>query len=409
MTCFRRRRIGSLAIALGLLLDLSLASLSAQSPGPPNSATWLYDLVPVDLPDANTRLAGINNQNDVVGSTFDGVRIRTFLVSGGVLSYPELPDGAYPEDINDLGQIVGQIYDPPSGPYGFVYSSGTWQYPVLPLLLESSDAVGINNKGQVVGSFNARCPLQPCGITRGGYFMDLTDPSAFYTTTGAAYAGINDAGVILGRDDIPISIPGADGFRAKDINNANTVVGDYWDSPESYPDTHGFVSTNGRSVSIDFPGASSTSVEGINEAGVIVGSYSVGREGHGFVGVPRSPVDVTINGLDGPVTIDVGQPLQVHLQFTAPPGGALDPAEVYIGVASPVGVLWLDPATGTFGATPTLTFAGALASFGPVPLVNLPNGAGLPSGTWWWFMIIDDDANGTIEGSFFDVAQMIVP
>ena len=97
------------------------------------------------------------------------------------------------------------------------------------------------------------------------------------------------------------------------------------------------------------------------DRGVIVGSFNIGREGHGFVGIPRSPVDVTINGADGPVTIDPGQPLQVHLQFTAPPDGALNPAEVYIGVVSPLGLLWLDPATGTFVPTPTVTFAGAVA------------------------------------------------
>ena len=65
-----------------------------------------------DLPDVrSTRLGGINNQNDVVGSTFDGVRIRPFLVSAGVLSFPALPDGAFPEDINDFGQIVGESTD----------------------------------------------------------------------------------------------------------------------------------------------------------------------------------------------------------------------------------------------------------------------------------------------------------
>jgi len=127
------------------------------------------------------------------------------------------------------------------------------------------------------------------------------------------------------------------------------------------------------------------------------------------VGIPRSPVDVTINGGEGPVTIEPGQPLQVHLQFTAPPDGALNPAEVYIGVVSPVGLLWLDPATGTFVPTLKRTFAATLPSFGPVPLVNLPNASALPSGTWWWFMIVDDDSNGTIEAAFFDVAQMIVP
>ncbi len=411
MAFFRRSRIGSLAIAFGLLLHLSLAPLSAQSPQRATSATWLYELVQFDVPDVrSTRLGGINNRNEVVGSTFDGVRIRPFLVSGGVLSYPDLPDGAYPEDINDAGQIVGEFYGLPGygyGPFGFVYLSGTWQFAGPHPVLGISYALGINNYGHVVGSLQGTCHFT-CG-TVSGYFNDLTDESGFYFDEGVPYSGINDAGEILGRGDTPISIPGAVGTIANDINNVNTIVGAYWGSDESYPTTHGFVLSNGRYVSIDVPGASSTTVEGVNDAGVIVGTYTEGRESHGFVGIPRSPVDVTINGADGPVTIDAGQPLQVHLQFTAPPDGALNPAEVYIGVVSPLGVLWLDPATGTFGPTPTRTFTGELPSFGPVPLVDLPNGAVLPSGTWWWFMIVDDDANGPIEGAFFDVAQMIVP
>jgi hypothetical protein len=414
MTFFRRSRVGSLAIGLALLLHLSLAPLSAQVKAT-TSATWLYELVQFDLPDVqSTRLGGINNQNDVVGSTFDGVRIRPFLVSAGVVSFPALPDGAFPEDINDLGQIVGEFYGLPgygNGPYGFVYSSGTWQFaaPLLPFLLSNSYALGINNHGHVVGSYTMKCP-PPYNDCPGpsAYFTDLTDPSRSYTEVGA-FAGINDWGDILGAGDTPISVPEAVGTIANDINNVSTIVGAYWGSNDTYPMTHGFVLSNGRYVSIDFPGASSTSVEGVNDTGVIVGSYTIGREGHGFVGIPRSPVDVTINGADGPVTIDAGQPLQVQLQFTAPPVGALNPAEVYIGVVSPIGLLWLDPATGTFVPTPTRTFAGALPSFGPTPLVNLPDGAALPSGTWWWFMIVDDDSNGTIEGAFFDVAQMIVP
>ena len=162
MTFFRWRRIGSLVFVFGLLLHLDLTPLSAQNQATA-SATWLYDLVQFDLPDVrSTRLGGINNQNDVVGSTFDGVRIRPFLVSGGVLSFPELPDGAFPDDVNDLGQIVGflqNVVPGGAGPYRFVYSSGTWQFagPLPPLLLSNSYARGINNHGDIVGHGDLGC------------------------------------------------------------------------------------------------------------------------------------------------------------------------------------------------------------------------------------------------------------
>jgi hypothetical protein len=416
MTFFRRRRIGSLALALALLLHTSQRPLSAQIKAT-TSATWLYDLVPLDLPDVrSTSLAGINNQNDVVGSTFDGLMVRPFLVSGGVLSVPELPGGVFPSDINDHGQIVGRLY--PSypntfpGSYGFVYSSGTWQVPGPHPIIATSAAGGINNYGHVVGSAQGTCQFT-CGEVF-AYLHDINE-SGYVTESGFTYAGINDAGDIVGTgpngafwrsagvDTLIDAIP-------NDINNVNTIVGHYVEADgKGNQVTRGFVLSNGRYVSIDVPGASETQVEGVNDSGVIVGSYVVGREGHGFVGIPRSPVDVTINGENGPVTIAPAEPLQVQLQFTAPPDGPLNPAEVYIGVVSPVGLFWFDPVTGTFVQTPTSAFVGALPSFGPASLLDLPNAAALPSGNWWWFMIVDDDSNGTVDGPFFDVAQMIVP
>ncbi len=389
--------------------------------------TWVYDFFPSDVPGAEaTGIAGINNNYDIVGGfLLDGVA-RQFVLSGGVITELAVggADATGASDINDSGTVVG-FFRRSGREHAFQYSAGTYSevpfpaaFPIPPGqgYLGNAQARGINTQGQIVGWFRVE---EFSGASHLYSYLDGT-----YSVEGLYFSDVNDAGHVVGTDLRPppdgiwrgfllaagvtttIAQPGAAQTDPDAVNNLDTVVGHYVD-PIDTSRPHGFVWTNRKSVSINYPGAASTEVAGINDAGIIVGHYQVGVNVHGFVGIPRSPVNVLVNGVDGPLTLDRTQPLRVDLAFHAPPSGALDPAELYIGVVTPFGVFWLDP-TGAFVATPTRIFAGALPAFGPSPLIDLPNASAFAPGTYTWFLVVDDDINGVPNGVFYDVAQVTI-
>src|SRR5262249_18279188 len=145
-------------------------------------------------------------------------------------------------DINNVGQIVGTGAQGP-----FLYADGVFTFVSLP-----GAATGINDIGQLVGSFN-----------------DGAGTHGFVGTNGLLRT---------------IDVPGNQGSTiANDINNAGHVVGFFADI-RGY---HGFLDTNGVLTRIDFPGIDGTQAYGINDAGQIVGCSLTfncnGPGGHGFL------------------------------------------------------------------------------------------------------------------------------
>ena len=141
----------------------------------------------------------------------------------------------------------------PAAPAGaFVYRKG--RYTTLDALDGRLTAhTSINNRGQIVGSYDAD------GMTVRGF---VRDQRGNYTSFDAA--------------------PGALTL-AFDINDRGTVVGTYADPEQTQ--AHGFLrKPNGSVTTIDIPGASNTFVYGTNNRDQVVGSYvdADGRE-HGFL------------------------------------------------------------------------------------------------------------------------------
>jgi hypothetical protein len=85
----------------------------------------------------------------------------------------------------------------------------------------------------------------------------------------------------------------------------------------------------------------------------------------------------------------------------------LDSAEMYIGLSTPFGLFWLDPA---LGFTPALSrvHTGPLGNFSLSPFVLLPSAGDLPSGAYWWIVLVDDDADATPAGDFSDFVVTII-
>lgn len=72
-----------------------------------------------------------------------------------------------------------------------------------------------------------------------------------------------------------VDFPGAIGTQAIGVNDAGSIVGDYFDAGSA---EHGFVSSNGVFTAIDHPAAT-----GINAAGDIVGIWSDGTSTPSFL------------------------------------------------------------------------------------------------------------------------------
>lgn len=99
-----------------------------------------------------------------------------------------------------------------------------------------------------------------------------------------------------------------------------------------------------------------------------------------------------------------GDPLQISMAFDASATEVVDPAEVYVAVITPsFQILWAT--AGSFSATPAPLCAGPLPSFGPAPLINIPDAAVLPEGDYYWVTIVDADSNGVPNGTFVDFVK----
>jgi len=168
--------------------------------------TYTYTTLDHPLGFNITEATGINAAGQIVGyyySSSSGTA-NGFLYSGGM--YTTLDDplgvrGTFLHGINARGQIVGDYLDSSGVPHGFLYSRGSFTTLNEPLAVGYvTDANGINANGEIVGDYY-----------NGGYhgflysdgkYTTLDDPLAPinnpHTTGGTLALGINDKGQIVG-------------------------------------------------------------------------------------------------------------------------------------------------------------------------------------------------------------------
>ena len=156
-----------------------------------------------------------------------------------------------------------------------------------------TQAGGINNSGQIVGTFRYTDGVDHGFLLSGGGYTTLDPPGSLNSSA----EGINDTSQIVGTYDVPIS-PGAHGYllsngiyttldvpraintQAIGINHSGQIVGLFNSTLTS---NHGFLLSNGSYTTLDVPGTSYTQANGINNASQIVGYYIVGGQFHGFL------------------------------------------------------------------------------------------------------------------------------
>jgi probable HAF family extracellular repeat protein len=130
------------------------------------------------------------------------------------------------------------------GLHGFLLEKGIYTQIDFPGTTGSTQVLGINDRGDIVGAFTDTMGVVHGFLLEKGSYTQLDDPDAILTTgSGTAAIGINDRGDIVG----------------------------------IFSDTkaHGFLLDHGNYTQLDVPFAGATSPEyrGINASGDIVGLY----------------------------------------------------------------------------------------------------------------------------------------
>ncbi len=193
--------------------------------------------------------------------------------------------------INNAGQVVGTYWSFDGTVHGYLFDGSTHatiDFPGAPYTF----VFGINAAGQIVGS--------AAFTSLGPWFALVADHGTFTAynfpnqqTDGRA---INAAGQIVGVWDagVPpdhgylksgdtytgIDVPGAQQTYALGINNAGKISGTYVAANGLL---HGFAQVGGQLVNIDFFGAAQTFVGGINNLDAMVGWSQTGAGTHGFL------------------------------------------------------------------------------------------------------------------------------
>jgi len=253
-----------------------------------------YRYVPFDVPGAtSTFLDGINNYGQIVGRYSGPTGAGAFLYDGS--AFIDLPahngDEVLPQDINELGQIVGTLISESTIPglldtHGFLLDAGAFTVIDFPGATYTGIG-GLNNLGEIVGGYTTSAGLGPGH----GFSFDGTDfrsidvPDAFSTQA----TGINDSGRIVGafhRDNLLfgtgyafqngqfeiLDTPFAQSLAPDDVNSSGVIAGTYLFSAFNSPFS-GFV-LDGPFVSlVHFPGAEETRVQGINDHNHLIGTY----------------------------------------------------------------------------------------------------------------------------------------
>jgi uncharacterized membrane protein len=215
-------------------------------------------------------------------------------------------EGTAPVGINDLGQIVGSYIDAKFTTNGFLLSGGTYTTYDYPGSNQFSSTVlnGVNDLGQAVG-YSTVLPNTYTFELQNGVYTLL--PPLKGMKPAYPY-GINSFGQIVGYYDYPTNQPHGyllsngqyDTFNAPNatqtilqgVNDLGQSVGYYADATLT---DHGFLLQNGQFTPVSGPpGAHDVFASGINDQGTIVGTYRASAGGdYGFVETGGQYVTIT--------------------------------------------------------------------------------------------------------------------
>ena len=337
-----------------------------------------------------TEATGVNHDGQVVGyyrSFTNSVPSTGFLYKGGSAT-PVIPPGAVSAQalgINPKGVIVGSYATNNAG-YGFIDDQG--QFTTLGGLGVSTVAFGINASGVVVGE-----TYVSTGTSAGFIYDHGTSTQIFMAGSHNTYAlGINDFNEVAGYANslsgggtyfiydhgvyTDVAPPSgkvvAPGQSTEAINDHGELVGSYLTDAG----TMGFIYDHGSYTILTVPTATSTTAIGLNNSGAVVGTDIAGGSEHGFVYANGQYTNVDVPGASTttPLAInDLGEIVGYYSDSSGTHGFVASPAYM------------LQPGTTIFHSHQTngkdYIFAGTSQSQADLPVMSFVHNSSNTLGT----------------------------
>jgi uncharacterized membrane protein len=163
------------------------------------SADGTITYLPDAAPGAFTIPIGINDPGKVAGyyTTDNYTTAHGFIYAGGSFSYFDAPGSSYtvPWAITNSGTVGGWFIDAAGHAHGFLRDrKGAFTQIDVPAGTRFTTVYGLNDNGDIVGSYGDATTGRHGYLLRKGVFLTLDYPGA--TNTDAF--GINDPGAIVG-------------------------------------------------------------------------------------------------------------------------------------------------------------------------------------------------------------------
>lgn len=277
---------------------LCVAAVNAAAP----TLTFTYHDVHANKTALETDTYGLNNKGTIVGDFVDSAGIQHGMILAGTkltkadrsdcLNSPGSTTIAF-YGINSAGVAAGWCTNTSSVLIGFTFSAGKF-HNIHIKGATGVEAIGINDKGAIVGTYFDSAGVQHAYLLKGTTLTTLPTPSAITSTFTAwsinnngviAVFGINSAGGYSsfttannGKTYKAFKAPNAGplGTAVHKINNKGDIVGTYFDSSNV---SHGILLHGGKFFSFDDPNSPNTRGDGVNDTLVIVGRYGSGAFG----------------------------------------------------------------------------------------------------------------------------------
>jgi hypothetical protein len=189
------------------------------------------------------------------------------------------PDSTQGTGLNNWGQVVGTYQDSSGNFDGFLYTGGKYVTVDAPGAIDTF-VYGVNDLGQIVGISQYSNGSAQVFIDTHGKFTNIADGNAFLPLSsslndkdevlvegGFGFGVLNVRGVVT-----PVNLTGITGFASVNgFNNFDQLVGVVCDNAGC----HAFIDTKGVFTKFDDPSAlpGTTFGDGINDLDQVVGEY----------------------------------------------------------------------------------------------------------------------------------------
>ena len=251
-----------------------------------------------------TNLLGINNSLTIGGFSGNPTSVGFTLKLPSSLTSQNFPGStsSMVTGINSFGSTSGIYVDAGGTTHGYTDISGTFTTVDQAGTL-FNQALGINDSNVTVGYSSATDPAGATGQTAysqsGGTFTNIN--ALLPSNVNSQAVGINNAGEIVGfyqptattdlgfldKNGVISTIDpfGSAITQALGINNEGEIVGFYTDAGGVQ---HGYIDNGGVFTTLDPPGSQSTTINGLNDRGDLVGFFTDPNDN--VVGFVASPV-----------------------------------------------------------------------------------------------------------------------